>query len=139
MSTRRRLLAGVMALLVLSGCGTEPPPPDPAELDRWLRRYVELLNAGNEDELSRHLDRASTGEAADRIERYGGQRLTVSRITTDSEFPRVYRVRMEVETGDGQQMTMSETAEWDGRRWTLAPLVASAVPPSAASTDRPTG
>lgn len=93
-------------------------------LERWLRRYVDLLNSADEAELTAHLNRDGTTEAADRISRYGRRGLVVDGITTTSEFGRVYRVRIEATAADGQRVTMDETAERDGARWTIAPLPA---------------
>ncbi|XVV07569.1 hypothetical protein ACQPW3_20185 [Actinosynnema sp. CA-248983] len=122
MLTRRSVFA--LGLVVLTACAAEPPAPDTAELERWLRRYVELLNSADEAGLTAHLNRAGTTEAADRIGRHGRRGLVVDGITSTSEFDRVYRVRIEATAADGQRVTMDETAEWDGTRWMIAPLAA---------------
>jgi len=121
MLARRSLLA--VGLVAMAACAAEQPPPDTAELDRWLRRYVDLLNNADDAALANHLNRAGTTEAADRISRYGRRGLVVDGISTTSEFERIYRTRIETTAADGQRVTMSETAEWDGSRWMIAPLI----------------
>ena len=48
MLSRRRVVV-LFGVLALAGCADDKP--DTADLDRWLRRYVDLLNANEPDAL----------------------------------------------------------------------------------------
>ncbi|MGX7825264.1 hypothetical protein ACTG9Q_09235 [Actinokineospora sp. 24-640] len=127
---RRRVL-GLFGVLALAGCAADGP--DTAELDRWLRQYVDLLNAGDPVALGEHV-----GDAGARLGRFGGRGFTVEAIAIGGEVPRVYRARIDVRDRDGRAVSMTEVVEWEDGRWHLAPLTAT-VPSGAASTESPAG
>lgn len=127
---RRRVL-GLFGVLAVAGCAADEP--DTAGLDRWLRQYVDLLNAGDPVALGERV-----GDAEARLDRFGGQGFTVDAIVIGGEVPRVYRARIDVRDRDGRAVSMTEVVEWEDGRWHLAPLTA-AVPPGAASTGSPPG
>lgn len=134
MLSRRHAFIAVSAL-VLAACADQPPVPDTAALETWARRYVDLLNSKDEAALATHINRDAS-DAAKRISRYGGKQLAVRKFSTVSEFSRIYRVEMDVRTQDGEDVKLTEVAEWDGERWTMAPIEAPSRPPSAAATTR---
>lgn len=139
MLSRRRVLvlSGVLTgVLALAGCADEQP--DTADLDRWLRRYVDLLNANELSDLSEHLGRPG-GDAQERLARFGGRGLSLDQVDITREVPRVYRATMVARTRDGLSVPMTEVVEWEDGRWHMGPLTAPPPSSPAAATESPTG
>jgi hypothetical protein len=138
---RAGLLGAALGVVLVTACGGGAErPADLAEQDRFLRDYVRLLNASDEDGLARLLDAHPQGarDARARIAAYGGQDWDV-RWRRSSDFADVWRVDMTGTARDGRApVRVSETVTWEDERWGMAPLPGVVpTPPNAASTDRP--
>ncbi|WP_031074722.1 hypothetical protein [Streptomyces sp. NRRL WC-3742] len=147
---RRTFLAatGVVIAAVAAGCGSSPKPADPAELEPWFRRYIDLLNAQDHQGLARHLDNNAehpSQEAADdaalRVTRYGGRGMAVQKFVTAKTFPETYQATITVTSQTGKPEVLIETIRWvpEKARWYLNELNPRSTPPpsGAASIERP--
>ncbi|MER7912815.1 hypothetical protein [Streptomyces sp. NPDC096068] len=133
-------VAAVLCAALLAGCGGAEEKPDLADQDRFLGRYVELLNASDEPGLAGLLAAHPHGgdDARARIERYGGQDWDVTWKRT-SEFPDVWSVRLTGTAGERRRpVAVVETVSREDGHWLLTPLDGVVPKPSgAADTARP--
>ncbi|MFI9120173.1 hypothetical protein ACIGW0_12375 [Streptomyces bikiniensis] len=133
-------LAAALCAALLSGCGGAEEKPDLADQDRFLGRYVTLLNASDEsgpaDLLRGHPN--GGGDARARIAAYGGQDWDVTWQRT-SEFPDVRSVRLTGTSGDLKRpVAVVETVDREDGHWSLTPLDGVVPkPPGAADATRP--
>lgn len=148
MRGRRMFLRFVVLLAVTTGCAQQQQGADPAQLEPWFRRYVDLLNAGDRDALARHLDAEAqppSTDAADdakaRLAKYGQQHLVVQKVVATKTFPQTYQVTVTVRTPSEQTTALDEIIRWvpEKNRWFLNELNPKdrPVPTGAASTQRP--
>ncbi|MFH9606145.1 hypothetical protein [Streptomyces sp. NPDC017448] len=132
--------ATALCALLLSACGGEEKKADLADQDRFLGRYVSLLNEADEAGLADLLDDHPHGEedARARIEAYGGQEWDVT-WNRSSEFPDVWRVRLTGTAGaKDRPVKVLETVSWEDGHWLLTPLDGVVPkPPDAAETAPP--
>ena len=134
--------------MAAAGCGSSPKPGDPAELEPWFRRYIDLLNARDHQGLARHLDdnteppsQEAADDAALRVARYGGRGMAVQKFATARTFPETYQATITVKSQAGRLEVLTETVRWvpEKGRWYLNELNPRSTPPpsGAASTERP--
>ncbi|AVH95727.1 hypothetical protein GCM10010497_05170 [Streptomyces cinereoruber] len=132
--------AAALCAALLSGCGGTEEKPDLADQDRFLGRYVSLLNASDEPGLADLLRGHPNGgdDARARIAAYGGQDWDVTWKRT-SEFPDVWSVRLTGTAGDRKRpVEVVETVNREDGHWSLTPLDGVVPKPSgAADTTRP--
>ncbi|MFJ3534406.1 hypothetical protein ACIPQA_02945 [Streptomyces sp. NPDC090109] len=133
-------VAAALCAGLLSGCGGAQEKPDLADQDRFLGRYVTLLNTSDEAGLADLLDAHPHGrdDARARIEEYGGQDWDVTWKRT-SEFPDVWSVRLTGTAGERKRpVAVVETVSREDGHWLLTPLDGVVPKPSgAADTARP--
>lgn len=123
----------IMALLVMVVWVVSfdrPPQPDSGpgltEAEQFVMDYIGTLNANDPDQLSAVLGEPSdSSDVLARLERYGGLGLRDARASLVSEFPRIYRVRIEARSADLTPFVMTEVIEWTGSRWHMGALQAS--------------
>lgn len=100
--------------------------PGPTEAEQFVMDYIGTLNANDPDQLSAVLGEPSDSyDVLGRLERYGGLGLRDARTSLLSEFPRIYRVRIEARSADLTPVVMTEVIEWTGSRWHMGALQAS--------------
>ncbi|WP_030217197.1 hypothetical protein [Streptomyces bikiniensis] len=133
-------LAAAPCAALLSGCGGAEEKADPADQDRFLGRYVTLLNAAEEPGPAGLLRGHPNGgdDARARIAAYGGQDRDVTWQRT-SEFPDVRSVRLTGTSGDRKRpVAVVETVNREDGHWSLTPRDGVAPkPPGAADATRP--
>ncbi len=112
---------------LLCGCGGEGRrEPRPETLEPYVRAYVDLVEAGDEPALRRHLNNeAQPTDASARIRRYGGRLYTDVRVSASTEFPRIYSVVIQARSA-GEPIRWQETLEWTDDGWTMGPLAPGA-------------
>ncbi|MBD3545995.1 MULTISPECIES: hypothetical protein [Streptomyces] len=132
-----------LCAVALAACGGGSDPgsakPDLADQDRFLKDYVQLLNASNENGLAGLLDAHPQGDkdARARINAYGGKGWDV-RWTRQSEFANVWKVEIVGTAGaKNRPVHVTETVAWENAHWVMAPLPGVAPTPSAAAGTEP--
>ncbi len=131
-----RIAAIALLVAALGGCDSPggTSTPDPATLRTYAERYLSLLQAKDEPELRRHLgNQAQPGDAAKRIETYGGQGWTLADASWQEQTPTAFALSMLVD-GPGGRTTWRHNVEWEGDRWIMGPLDPR---PGGAATIRP--
>jgi hypothetical protein len=139
-------MMAVVCAVLLTACGGGPgsatTKPDAADQDRFLREYVQLLNASDEDGLAALLQNHPRGsaDAEARIRAYGGQDWDV-RWTRSSDFAGVWKVDITGTAGVKHRpvrIHVTETITWENEQWVMAPLPGVVpTPPDAARTEPP--
>ncbi|MFI1585576.1 hypothetical protein [Embleya sp. NPDC020630] len=140
------LLLGLFLAAVLLGCGNRnsggpeasgvyAAPPDVGALQKYMARYVSLLNEGNAPELAKHLgDPNSKQDAALRIEKYGRQQWRDASFECESKgiSADIYDIRITATNGTtAAPIRIDERAHWFGheKKWHLAGLIETKADP----------
>lgn len=132
LTATRALLLAVATLAIACGEGAYQPAR-PAELQRYMERYVALVNAGDVEGLRAHL--ANPGQpqdAGDRIRahgRLGLQDIHVS-VAPVKGFRDWYSVTLRARTRNGEDVRLNESVSWDDVpfegasrwHWVMGPL-----------------
>ncbi|MDK1476628.1 hypothetical protein QNO07_25030 [Streptomyces sp. 549] len=137
------MLVAAVCVLLLAACGSSDngsAAPDMADQDRFLREYVQSLNASDEKRLARLLDSHPQGaqDARARVDAYGGQAWDVLWSRT-SEFTGVWRIELTgTARAEDRPVEVTETVAWEDERWVMAPLPGVApIPGNVAGTTPP--